>query len=195
MPSCLTLCNPMNSSTPGLPVPHHLPEFAQVHVHWIADAIQLPHPLLPPSLLPLVFPSIRVFYNDLALRIRWPEGWSFSFSISPSSEYSGLMSFRMDWSDLLVVQATLQESSPAPWFKSISSSALWSNSHIPTWLHETKKPTSKTGKGDRIKLKHCMLIVHKLEDVIKMKVSWDPCLIWEEDKNINYTIWERSSLV
>ena len=108
MPSCLTLCNPMNSSTPGLPVPHHLPEFAQVHVHRIADAIQLPHPLLPPSLLPLVFPSIGVFYNDLALRIRWPEGWSFSFSISPSSEYSGLMSFRMDWSDLLVVQATLK---------------------------------------------------------------------------------------
>ena len=98
----------MNSSIPGLPVPHHLPEFAQVYVHRIADAIQLPHPLLPSSLLPLVFPSIGVFYNDLALCIRWPEDWSFSFSISPSSEYSGLMSFRMDWSDLLVVQATLK---------------------------------------------------------------------------------------
>ena len=76
--------------------------------------------LLPPS----IFPSIRVFSSESVLRIRWPEYWSFSFSISPSSEYSGLISFRMDWLDLLAVQGTLKEFSPTPQFKSINSSAL-----------------------------------------------------------------------
>ena len=76
--------------------------------------------LLPPS----VFPSIRVFSSESALRIRWPEYWSFSFNISPSSEYSGLISFRMDWLDLFAVQGTLKESSPTPQFKSIHSWAL-----------------------------------------------------------------------
>ena len=78
------------------------------------------HPLL---LLPSIFPSIRVFSNESSLRIRWPEDWSFSFSISPSNEYSGLISFRMDWLDLLAVQGTLK-SSPTPQFKSINSSVL-----------------------------------------------------------------------
>ena len=78
------------------------------------------HPLL---LLPSIFPSIRVFANELALRIRWPKYWSFSFNISPSNKYLGLISFRMDWLDLLAVQGTL-ESSPTPQFKSINSSAL-----------------------------------------------------------------------
>ena len=77
----------------------------------------------PLLLLPSIFPSIRVFSNELALRIRWPKYWSFSFSISPSNEYSGLISFRMDWLDLLAVQGT-QESSPTPQFESINSSAL-----------------------------------------------------------------------
>ena len=79
------------------------------------------HPLL---LLPLIFPSIRVFFNESALHIKWPKYWSFSFSISPSNKYSGLISFRMDWLDLLAVQGTLKESSPTPQFKSINSSAL-----------------------------------------------------------------------
>ena len=79
------------------------------------------HPLL---LLPPIAPSMRVFSNELAFHIRWPECWSVSFSISPSNQYSGLISFRMDWLDLLGVQGTLQESSPTPQFKSISSSAL-----------------------------------------------------------------------
>ena len=85
------------------------------------------HPLL---LLPSVFPSIRVFSNQSALRIRWPEYWSFSFSISPSNEYLGLISFRIDWFDLLAVQGTLK-SSPTPQFKSINSSVL-SLLHGPT---------------------------------------------------------------
>ena len=79
------------------------------------------HPLLLPS---SIFPSIRAFSDESVLHIRWPKYWSFSFSISPFSEYSGLVSFRMNWLDLLVVQGTLQESSPTPQFKSINSSAL-----------------------------------------------------------------------
>ena len=94
----------MDCSMPGLPVLHCLPELAQSHVHWVGDAIQPSYPLLPPS----VFPSIRVFSNELALCIRWPKYWNFSFSISPSNEYSGLTSFRIDWFDLLAVQGTLK---------------------------------------------------------------------------------------
>ena len=85
---CLTLCDPMNRSTPGLPVHHQLPEFAQTHVHWVNDAIQPSHPLFPPSPPASVFSSIRVFSNDSALRIRWPKYWSFSFSISPSKSFN-----------------------------------------------------------------------------------------------------------
>ena len=105
--SCPTLCNPMNHSTPGLPVHHQLPESTQIHVHQFGDAIQPSHPLSSPLLLPQVPPSIRVFSNESALRIRWPKYWSFSFSISPSNEHPGLVSFRMDWLDLLAVPGTL----------------------------------------------------------------------------------------
>ena len=94
--SCLTLCYPMSCSTPGLPVHHQLPEFTQTHVHWVGDAIQPFHPLSSPS-PPSIFPSIRVFSNELVLlRIRWSKYWSFSFSISLSNEHSGLIFFRMD---------------------------------------------------------------------------------------------------
>ena len=103
---CPTLCGPMDCSTPRLPAHHQLPEFTQTHVHWVSDATQPSHPLSSPSPA-LIFPSIRVFASELALHIRWPKYWSFSFSISPSNEYSGLISFRMDWLDLLAVQGTL----------------------------------------------------------------------------------------
>ena len=86
--------------------------------------IQPSHPLLSPSFLPSIFPSIRVFSNESVLCIKWPKYWTFSFSISPSNEYSGLISFRTDWLDFLVVQGTLQESSPTPQFTSINSLAL-----------------------------------------------------------------------
>ena len=86
-----------------------------------SNQLILCHPLL---LLPSVFPRIRVFSHELALHIRWPKYWSFRFNISPSSEHPGLISFRMDWLDLLAVQGTLQESSPTPQFKSINSSVL-----------------------------------------------------------------------
>ena len=103
--SCPTPCNPMDHSTPSFPIHYQLPELAQTQVHRVSDDIQPSHPL--PSLSP-VFPSIRVFSNELVLHIRWPKYWSFSFSFSPSNEYSGLISFRMDWLDLLLVQGTLK---------------------------------------------------------------------------------------
>ena len=111
--SCPTLCDPMNHSTPGLPVHHQLPEFIQTHVHWVSDAIQPSHPLSSPSPLPPIPPRIRVFSNESTLRMRWPKYWSFSFSISPSNEHLGLISFRMDFRstfrlDLLAVQGTLK---------------------------------------------------------------------------------------
>jgi len=95
-------------SMPGFPVLHHFLEFAQTHAHWVSDAIQPSHPLSPLLLLPSLFPSIRVFPNVSVLRIRWPKYWTFILSISPSHEYSGLISFRIDWFDLLVVQGTLK---------------------------------------------------------------------------------------
>ena len=104
---CLTLCNSMDCSTPGFQVHHQLPRLAQTHIHRVSDAIHLIlcHPLLLP---PSIFPSIRVFSNESGLHIRCPKYWSFSFSISPFNEYSGLISFRMDWLDLLGVQGTLK---------------------------------------------------------------------------------------
>ena len=106
--SCPALCNPMDCSTPGLPVHHQLPESTQTHVHCFgmpSNHLILHCPLL---LLPSIFPSIRVFSNESALCIRWPKYWSFSFNISPSHEHPGLISFRMDWLDLLSVQGTLK---------------------------------------------------------------------------------------
>ena len=105
--SCPTLCDPMNRSMPGLPVHHQLPEFTQTHVHRVADAIQPSHPLSSPLLLPPTLPSIRDFSNESALHMRC-QSWSFSFKISLSSEHPGLISFRVDWLDLLAVQGTLK---------------------------------------------------------------------------------------
>ena len=99
--------DPMDFSTLGFFVLHYLLEFAQTHVHWVSDAIQLSHPLSPHILLPSVFPSIRVFSNESVLRIRWPKYWNFSFSISPSNEHSGLISFRIDWFASPAFQGTL----------------------------------------------------------------------------------------
>ena len=98
----------MNCSTSGLPVHHQLPEFTQTHIHRVSDAIQ--HLILccPLFLLPPIPPTIRVFSNESTLHMRWPNYWSFSFSIIPSKEIPGLISFRMDWLDLLAVQGTLK---------------------------------------------------------------------------------------
>ena len=106
--SRVRLCDPMNRSAPGLPIHHQLPEFTQTHIHPVGDAIQPSHPLSSP------FPSVpnpsqhQGFSNESVLRMRWPKYWSFSFSIIPSKEHPGLISFRMDWLDLLAVQGTLK---------------------------------------------------------------------------------------
>ena len=103
--SRLTLCDPMDCSTPGLPVPHHLhgvPKFTSTESVMSSNLLILSHPLLLPS----IFPSIRVFSNESALCISWPKYWR--FSISPSNEYLGLISFRTDWFDLLAVQGTFK---------------------------------------------------------------------------------------
>ena len=105
---CLTLCDPMNCCTPGLPVHHQLSEFTQTHVH--RAVMPSSHLILcrPLFLLPPIPPSIRVFSNASTLCMRWPKYWSFSFSIIPSKEIPGLISFRMDWLDILAVQGTLK---------------------------------------------------------------------------------------
>ena len=105
---CLAVCDFMDCRTPSLSVPHHLPKFAQVHVHCISDAIQPPHPLTHSSPLSSIFPSIRDFSSESAVHIRLSKYWSFSFSISPSNEYSGLISLKIDWFGLLSVQGTLR---------------------------------------------------------------------------------------
>ena len=107
---------------PGFPVHHQLLELAQTHV---PESVMPSNHLIfccPLLLLPSIFPSIRPYSNESVLRIRWPEYWSFSFSINPSNEHSGLISFRIDWFDLPAVQGTLKVSSPVPQFESINSS-------------------------------------------------------------------------
>ena len=102
-----TLCDPIDGSTPGFPVLHHLPELAQTHSTELvmpANDLILCHPLLLPS----IFPSIRIVSNESVLHIRWPKYWSFNFSISPSNKHSGLIFFRIDWLDLHAVQGTLK---------------------------------------------------------------------------------------
>ena len=106
--SCLTLCDPMDCSIPGLPVHHQFQEFIQTHVHWVGDAIYLSHPLSSASPPAFDLTQQSVFSSELVLHIRWPKYWSFSFNISPSNEYSGLIPFRIDWFVLLAVQRTLQ---------------------------------------------------------------------------------------
>ena len=103
--SCLTLCDSMDCSMPGFPVHHQILKLMSIKSVMPSNHLILCHPLL---LLPSIFPSIRVFANESVCHIRWPKDWSFRFSISPSSEYSGLISFKMDWLDLFAVQGTLK---------------------------------------------------------------------------------------
>ena len=107
--SCPTLCDPMDGSMPGLSVHHQLPESTQTHVHWVSDAIQPPHPLSSsPSPSAYNHSKHHGLFSESVLCIRWPKYWSFIFNISPSIEHPGLISFRMDWLDLLAVQGTLK---------------------------------------------------------------------------------------
>ena len=139
--SCPTLCDPMNCSTPGLPVQHQLPEFTQTHVHRVG--VPSSHLILccPLFLLPPIPPSIRVFSNESTLRMRWPKYWSFSFSIIPSKEHPGLISFRMDWLDLLAVQGTLQSLLQ---HHSLKASILWHSAFFTVQLSHSYMTTGKT---------------------------------------------------
>ena len=128
----------MYCNTPGLPVHHQLPEFTQTHVHGVSDAIQPSHPLL---LLPPIPPSIRVFSNESNLRMRWPKYWRFSFSISPSKEHPGLISFRMDWLDLLAVHGTLKSLLR---HHSSKASILWRSTFFTVQLSHPYMTTGKT---------------------------------------------------
>ena len=129
--SCPTLCDPMNYSTPGLPVHHQLPEFTQIHIHRVSDAIQPSHPLSSPSTPTPNTSSIIVFSNESTLHMRWPKYWSFSFSIIPSKEIPGLISFRTDWLDFLAVQGLSNTTVQKHQFFSAQPSSQ-SNSHIHT---------------------------------------------------------------
>ena len=171
--SCPTLCNPMNCSMPGLPVHHQLPEFTQTHVHWVGDAsshLILCHPLL---LLPPIPPGIRVFSNESTDRMRWPKYWSFSFSIIPSKEHPGLISFRMDWLDLLAVQGTLKSllqhhSSNCICYAmlcyaSVVSDSVWPHRRQPTRLPRPwDSPGKNTGVGCHF-LIQCMKVKSESE--------------------------------
>ena len=130
----------MDFSMPGFPVHHQFLEFTQTHVHWVSDAIQLSHPLPCPSPVLSVFPCIRVFSSESVLHIRWPKYWSFSFSMSPSNEYSRLISLRIDWFDLLAVQGTLKSLLQ---HHSSKSSILW---HSAFFIVQLSHPCMTTGK-------------------------------------------------
>ena len=137
--SCPTLCDPMDCSMPGFPVHHQLPELAQTHVHRVvmpSNHLILGHPFLLPS----IFPNIRVFSKESVLRIWWPKYWSFSFSISPSNEYSGLSSFRIDWLDFLAFQGTLKSLQ----HHSSKASVLWCSAFF---MVQLSHPYMTTGKA------------------------------------------------
>ena len=127
---CLTPHEPMDCSTPGFPIHHQFRELVQTHIHRVSDAIQLSYPLLSPSPLAFNLSQHQSIFNDSVLHIRWPKYWSFSFNISPSHEYSGLTSLRVDWFDLLAVQGILNSLQHTT-VQSISCSAL-SFLHGPT---------------------------------------------------------------
>ena len=167
------LCDPMDCSTPGFPVLHHFLESAQTHVHWVRDAIQPSYPLSPPFLLPSIFPSIRVFSNESALRIRWPKYWNFQFSISPFSEYSGLISFRIDCFDLLAVKE-----SPTPRFESISSLALKllygpALSHTHTCCVEQITEELSGWQSDSVNLQLPQQVIYPFCASVSLLVKWE----------------------
>ena len=131
----------MDYNTPGSPVLHHLLEFAQTYIHWVSDTIQPSHPLCHPLLLLSIFASIRIFSNESALHSRWPKYWSFSLSISPFSDDSGLISFRTDWFDLLAVQRTLKNFHQ---YHSWKASILWFSAFFMVQLSHSYMTTGKT---------------------------------------------------
>ena len=136
---CLALCDPMDCSMPGCPVLRHLPGFAQMHVHWVSDAIQPSHPL-PPSSFHVNLSQHWGLFHKSALCIWWPKYWSFSFGISPSNEYLGLISFRIDWFDFLAVQGIFKSLLQ---HHNLKASVLW---HSIFFMAQLSHPYLTTGK-------------------------------------------------
>ena len=128
---CPTLCNPINRSTPGIPVHHQFPESTQTHAHWVSDAIQPSLPLSSPSPPAFNLSQHQGLFKWVALRIWWPKYWSFSFNISPSNEHPGLISFRMDWLDLLAVR------------HSQNNYGKRRRHHVPKWTSENWYPPDR----------------------------------------------------
>ena len=183
----------MDHSTPDLPVHHQLTEFTQTHLHGVSDVIQPSHPLCPLLLLPSIFPSIRVFSNESALGIRWPKYWSLSFNISPSNEHSGLISFRMDWLDLLAVQGTLksllQHHSSKAWILRCSAFFIVQLSHPYMTTGKTIPLTRWTFVGQVMSLLFSMLsrwVIAFLPRIKCLLISWleSPCAVILEHPKI-----------
>ena len=131
----------MDCSTLGLPVHHQLLELTQTDVHWVSDAIQPSHPLSSLLLPPSIFSSIRAFSNESVLQTRWPKYWSFTFRISPSNKHSWLISFRLDWLDLLAVQGTIKSLLQ---HHSLKASILWCSAFFIVQLSHPYMTTWKT---------------------------------------------------
>ena len=172
--SCLPLCNPMDCSTPGLPVLHHLPELAQTLMS-IKSVMPSNHLILcRPFLLLSIFPSTRVFSKALVLRIRWPKYWSFSFSISPSSEQSGLISFRIDWFYLAVqgtLKSLLQHHSSKTSVLQCSAFFMFQLSHPYVTTGKTIALTIQTSVD-----KVMSLLFNMLSRFVSQGVMWGHCL-------------------
>ena len=139
--SCPTHCNPMDCRSSGLPVNYQLPEFIQTHVYWVGDAIQLPQPLWSPSPPAFNHSQHQGLFQWLSSSHWWPKYWRFSFSISPSNEYSRLISFGMDWFDLLGVQKTLRS---LPQHHSSKAPILWCSDFFIVQLSHPYMITGKT---------------------------------------------------
>ena len=139
--SCPILCDPMDCSTPDFPVHHQLPELAPIHVHWVSDAIQPSYPLSSPFPPAFSLSQHQGLSNESFICIRWPKCWNFSFSINPSNEYSGLISFRIDWFDFLVVQETLKSLLQN---HSLKASILWCSAFFIVQLSHPYTTTGKT---------------------------------------------------
>ena len=145
--SCLSLCNPTECSTPGFPVLHHLPELAQTHVHWVSDAIQPSHPLSSPSPPAFNLSQHQGLFQWVSSWIRWPKYWSLSFSIRPFNDYSGLISFRINWFDLLAVQGTLKSLLQ---HHSLKASILWHSAFFTVQKGEKERYTYLSAEFQRI---------------------------------------------
>ena len=177
--SRVQLCDAMDCSMPGFPVHHQLLKPTQTHVHWVGDTIQPSHFLGPLLLPPLIFPNIGVFSNESVLHISWLEYWSFSFSISPSNDYSGLISFKIDWLDLLAVQGTLKSLLQ---YHSSKASILWCSaffivqlSHPYMTIGKTIALTSQTFLGKTMSLLFNMLsrlVIIFLPRSKRLLISW-----------------------